>query len=150
MRNTAIIAFFCLLATNVTIAAHESAIGTVKQRMDAMENIAGRMKILGGMMKKQTDFDPTAAANAAEIIADHAPRMPGLFPEGSDKRPSEALPVIWTDWTGFEAMAEELNRSASELSAATGGGGNAGEIAAKFGKIARTCKSRHEKYRLKK
>ena len=144
MRNTAIIAFFCLLATNVTIAAHESAIGAVKRRMDAMENIAGRM------MKKQTDFDPTAAANAAEIIADHASRMPGLFPEGSDKHPSEALPVIWTDWTGFEAMAGELNRSASELSAATGGGGNAGEIVAKFGKIARTCKSRHEKYRLKK
>ena len=114
MRNTAIIAFFCLLATNITIAAHESAIGAVKRRMDAMENIAGRMKILGGMMKKQTDFDPTAAANAAEIIADHAPRMPGLFPEGSDKHPSEALPIIWTDWTGWAIPDSSVHHTAHE------------------------------------
>ncbi len=139
-----------LLVAAVSASAHSGAKGVVKQRMDAMGDISEQMKLLGAMMKKQTDFNPAAASKAADVIAGHASHIPTLFPEGSNEHPSEALPAIWADWAKFEAIAAELKDGASELSVTAGSAKSAMDIAASFGKVAKTCISCHEGFRLKK
>ncbi|MEX0344836.1 MAG: cytochrome c [Rhizobiaceae bacterium] len=149
-RSAAGLATAILLVAAVSAFAHSGAKGIVKQRMDAMGDIADQMEVLGAMMKKQTDFNPAIASKAADAIAGHALHIPTLFPEGSNEHPSEALPAIWTDWAKFEAIATELKDGASELSVTAGSAASTMEIAASFGKVAKTCISCHEGFRLKK
>ena len=149
-RSASVLTTAILLAAAVSAFAHSGAKGVVKQRMDAMGDIADQMKVLGAMMKKQTDFNPAAASKAADVIAGHASHIPTMFPEGSNEHPSEALPAIWADWAKFEAIASELKDGASELSVAAGSAQSAMDIAASFGKVAKTCISCHEGFRLKK
>lgn len=140
------------LTAGATIAAfaHTGAKGVVKQRMDAMGDIAEQMKLLGGMVQEKTAFDAGVAAKAASIVAGHAEEIPALFPEGSTDHPSEALPIIWTDWPRFEASAWKLAMDAAALGNAAQAADNADDIKATLAEVASSCKSCHEVFRLKK
>lgn len=140
------------LAAGATIAAfaHSGAKGVVKQRMDAMGDIAEQMKLLGGMVQGKASYDAETASMAASVIAGHAEEMPALFPEGSTDHPSEALPAIWTDWPRFEASARKLAVDAAALGNAAQAADNADDIKATFTEVASSCKSCHEVFRLKK
>ena len=130
--------------------AHSGATGVVKQRMDAMGDIADQMKLLGGMIQQKVEFDKHAAANAASTIAMHATEIPELFPENSTQHPSEALETIWKDWAKFEAIAESMGEDALALSTVATGAEDVSDLTEKFGDVARRCKSCHESFRLKK
>ena len=90
-----------VLALGVLVAgdatAHLGAVGVVKERMDLMEALGRASKALAAMAKGEAPFDPEAAAAHARTVREAAPRIIGLFPEGSAGEPSEALPTIWTD-----------------------------------------------------
>ena len=75
--------------------AHDDATGIVKKRMDAMSDIGDQMKTIASMLKGEKQFDAGSLAASATTIADHARKIPHLFPEGSLKKPSEALPAVW-------------------------------------------------------
>lgn len=130
--------------------AHSGAKGIVKQRMNAMGDIADQMKLLGGMVQGKAPFDADAIAKAAAAIAGHAAEIPGLFPEGSVDHPSEALPAIWTDWPRFEASAQKLAQDADALRATASTAAGPDDIKAPFGQMASNCKTCHEAFRLKK
>lgn len=136
--------------------AHGGATGIVKERMDAMERIGAAVKSVGEMLRGKAKFDAGAIEAAAIEIRAHAgAKMTGLFPEGSLDHPSEASPMIWQDWAGFEVKADDLAEKAGQLAtvaaadaASTSEGKQA--IAAAFGAVAGTCKACHETYRVKK
>ncbi|WP_419912014.1 c-type cytochrome [Hoeflea sp.] len=130
--------------------AHSGATGIVKQRMDAMKDIAAQMKQLGAMIKGERDFDAAAAAAAAETIVQHADTMLSLFPQGSNEHPSEALTVIWSDWQGFSDSAGEFAAHAMALSDAAGSATSAAEIRASFATVGKGCTACHEVYRVAK
>ena len=127
--------------------AHSGATGIVKQRMDAMKDIAAQMKLIGAMVKAERDYDAAAAAAAADVIVRHADAMLPLFPEGSTEHPSEALTVIWSDWEGFSRSAVELAASATALSDIASDATSAADIRAAFAAVGKTCSSCHEGYR---
>lgn len=149
---------FSTIAAAVTVAAlaaagtalgHSGATGVVKTRMEAMKDIAAAMKIVGPMASGAAAFDAEKAAGAARTIGDHASMMPNLFPEDSVSDVSEARPRIWREWETFLAEMDSLSTAATNLSAAAEA--NDAETAfAAFEEAAGSCKSCHEKFRIKK
>ena len=51
--------------------------------------------------------DYRAIVPLAEDIRDWTSKMPDYFPQGSDGKPSEAAPEIWTDFDGFKQAAKD-------------------------------------------
>ena len=91
-----VVALFLLLALATSYAlAHEGATGVVKERMDLMKGQAKQMKLIGEMAKGKKKFDAAKAAAAAHDLGATAKKIPDLFPEGSNKHPSEALDAVW-------------------------------------------------------
>ena len=146
---SAVILASAISATGVALS-HSGATGIVKKRMDVMSDIAKSMKAIGAMMKGEAAFDAEVVKKSATAIADHTAHIPKLFPEGSDKKPSEALPTIWTDWDKFIKLSSEMGERAKALAVAAEGASGPGEIGAQFGAVAKTCKACHADFRLKK
>jgi cytochrome c556 len=131
--------------------AHGGATGIVKERMDAMSAIGKNMKSVGQMLKTSPDIDPNLVAKAGEAIASHSgDALIKLFPEGSLKAPSEASPAIWSEWSKFSDYADSLQTSALGMKSLADQGADKKSVAAAFGKVAATCKSCHEAFRIKK
>lgn len=130
--------------------AHGGATGIVKERMEAMKALGASGKALAAMARNEAPFDPDAAATHAEVMAGHGgDSMTALFPEGSLKDPSEALPVIWDEWDRFAALADSLQDSAAALKSAAQTG-DIDVFRPAFARVAGTCGACHEDFRQKK
>ena len=130
---------------------HGGASGIVKERMDVMSEISRNMKSIGTMLKGGSALNPDLVIDAGDAIAAHAgDRLTALFPEGSDHAPTEASPEIWKKWPAFSASAENMKAAALALKKVAEAGEGKKEIAGAFGKLAATCKSCHEVFRIKK
>ena len=130
------------------VFAHSGATGVVKQRMDMMGDIGDNMKIIGTMIKTG-DFNRSAAQDAANAISNHATSVKELFPTDSLDKPSEALPQIWTDWDEFIAIGQQMGVEAEKLAKMAGGSSSVDEIKDQFRRLGQSCRSCHEKFRLK-
>ena len=96
--------------------AHSEASGIVKERMDAMKTMGKAIKTLAKMISGETAYDPATARELATDIGRHGgDAMTRLFPNGSLQHPTEALPVIWTDWNRFSALAADVSERAGLL-----------------------------------
>ncbi|MGI9484228.1 MAG: c-type cytochrome [Hyphomicrobiales bacterium] len=153
MRNAktflSVAAVVAIAATSVVLA-HSGATGIVKKRMDAMSDIGKNMKTIGTMLKGEAAFDGEAVKASASVIAGHAKEIPHLFPEGSNEKPTEALPSVWDKWDEFTAIASDLESAAGRLAEVASSAGDVSEIKKQFLGVAKTCKSCHEDFRLKK
>lgn len=138
------------LATAIHAGAHSGATGVVKERMEMMKAIGTNLKVLGAMVKGTATFDPQAARAAASAIAGHGAAIPAKFPDGPVTPPSEASEKIWTDWERFAALADDLAESAGQFADKAGSASSIDALKPDFGRIATTCKSCHEAFRIKK
>lgn len=145
MRRTAITLCVLAVAMAAPLAAHEHASGVVKERMDAMTDMAKRQKAISQRLKSKTDL--AKIKTDAEAIAVHAAHIAHLFPAGSTQSPTRARAAIWQNWPDFEKKAEALE-AASRALAGTGGGDSQVQFAAEA--VTRTCTACHEKYRTRK
>ena len=130
--------------------AHEGATGVVRERMEHMRSVKAAMKELASIFKGKVAYDAdTVLRNALQLSAKGGEAMTQLFPEGSIEGPSEALPVIWTDWERFTAGARELEVSAALLAeaAANPRDGTAKDPVKAFSRVAGTCRGCHEDFR---
>lgn len=101
--------------------AHGGAEGVVKDRMEAMKEIAGATKAIARMLKGASDYDPDSVRAQAGVIAGHGGEaLVAMFPRGTDHAPSEAAPAIWSDAEGFATLAAQLKQAAEALAAAAG------------------------------
>ena len=139
----------CLSAIAIGLSAaamaHSGATGIIKERMDFFKRSKDNLKAIN-MHLRGGDFH--AVVPLAEDIRDWAGKMPDYFPQGSDGKPSEAAPAIWTDFDGFTKAAKDHYEAADTLVSAAKSE-NAGDIAEAFKATAATCKSCHKSYRLK-
>lgn len=131
---------------------HTGATGIVKERMDLMKLLATSVKAIKAAIV--APGAPTAAgrrtiAAHSAAIERHALRMLKMFPKGSDKHPSEALPAIWQDWPGFETSARSLASTARGLGALSARA-DRGSLLKSFAGMARTCGECHAGFRKKK
>ena len=127
--------------------SHEGATGILKERMDAMENMAAAIKEI--RWRIETNRDLAGIGPQANRIGAVAQRMPQLFPQGSNGRPSEALSAIWTQWSEFQAKAARLEQESQRLTQAAGGG-DPKAIAAQYRTMGQTCIACHEVFRAKR
>jgi len=117
----------------------------VKERMDAMTEMAKRQKAISQRLKNKRDL---AKINTdAEAIAEHAAHITHLFPADSTQPPTRARAAIWQNWPDFEKKAKALE-AASRTLAGTGGDDPKMPLAAEA--VTRACTSCHEMYRARK
>ena len=137
--------FVFLIAFTGVALAHEGATGVVKERMDLMKGQAKQMKLIGDMAKGKKKFDAAKAAAAAHDLGATTKNIPDLFPEGSNKHPSEALDAVWKEWDRFKGDAHDAEAAANALEAAIQASGQ--DWKAVFQKMTDACKSCHESFR---
>lgn len=136
-------------ASAITLA-HDGATGMVMQRMEAMKEIGQSMKSIAAMVKGDAAFSGEAVQASAAVIAEHAKHMPHMFPEGSLDKPTEALPVIWTQWDRFTEIAGKLNSDALALAEAGNKATSAKDILPQLAEVGKSCKACHQDFRLAK
>ena len=71
-----------------------------------------------------------------------------LFPAGSDKGETKALPAVWSDMAGFQAASKNADAAYDKLAVAAGSGDLAAVTAA-FGDTGKACGACHDKFRAK-
>jgi cytochrome c556 len=137
-----LVVFLCLASA----AAHEHATGVVKDRMDAMEEMAKHMKAIGERVKSKRDLATIKSeAHALQALAAHVTH---LFPPGSTQPPTDAKLAIWQNWPDFETKADALKAASVELENADPSDFRA--LSSKVRAISQTCGGCHELYRERK
>lgn len=136
-----------LAGTASLTLAHDGAKGVTKERMDLMKDMADSMKTMGAMFKGETAFDPAVVADRAGYLAEHAPMIPDMTPEGSNDHPSEALPVIWEAWDDYVAEAKALADEGTKLVEAANNGADQAAVREQFVKLGKTCGTCHDRFR---
>jgi cytochrome c556 len=143
-----VVALFLLLTAGTGLAlAHEGATGVVKERMDLMKGQGKQMKLIGDMAKGKKKFDAAKAVAAARDLEKTTRKIPDLFPEGSNKHPSEALDAVWKEWDRFKGDAHDAEEAANALAAVLEASGQ--DWKAAFQKMTDACKACHETFRAK-
>ena len=139
-----------IIATGLTCGmlgnafAHSGATGIVKERMDLFKRNKDNLKAINAHIR---DGDVDAIIPLADEIRDWAARMPDYFPAGSDQKPSEAAPAIWSDFDGFKKAAED-NQRAAEMLVVAAKSGDMDTVISGFKSVAATCKSCHNAFKL--
>jgi cytochrome c556 len=120
--------------------------GIIGYRHEVMEAIGGHTSALGAIIKKDVPFSEDARIHA-QALAALAPIVSKIFPAGSDKGETDALPAVWTkpeefkkEVAAFQAAAAELGKVADAPPA---------DMAPAFSALVKTCKSCHDGFRKK-
>jgi cytochrome c556 len=116
----------------------------IAARKDNRKQAGAQMKAIKGVVdaKGQASAVVPAAAKLKELSM----AMPTLFPAGSDKGETKALPAIWTDKAGFTA-ANKAEGDAIDALAAAAGTGDMAKVAEAFGNVGKACGACHDKFR---
>lgn len=139
------------LLTSESISAAVMGQEALKARQDAMKGLSKNMKAIEAFVKEGKGSADDVAAKAREISAT-AKKITELTPKGtgrgdfSDKE-TRALPIIWTDWAGYEKAAGGLAAESAKL-AEVASGGDKDKIAEQFEKVGKVgCGTCHKTYR---
>lgn len=129
--------------------AHKGATGVVKERMDMMDDIGDNMKGMKAMVQRKQPFDAAKMARHADSIRQASTHIKKVFPKGSLKHPSEALPSVWEDWDKFSSLANKLTVEAEKLReiAKTQ---DQRAVMKQFARVGKTCSGCHTDFRKKK
>ena len=149
MRKTLVVAVIGALAagamvSGVTIAWAQADV--IKARQDDRKQAAAAMRAIKGIIDAK---GPTAGAvEQAAKMKQLQVAFDKLFPAGSDKGETKALPTVWSDWPGFQAASKNADAAFDKLAVAAGSGDMAALTAA-FGDAGKACGACHDKFRAK-
>jgi cytochrome c556 len=149
MRKTLIVAMAGALvggamAVGGTIAWAQADV--IKERQENRKQAAAAMRAIKAIVDAKG-----ATSGAVEQAAKLKPLETAfvkLFPAGSDKGETKALPAVWTDWAGFEAVSKNADAAFDKLTVAAGSGDMA-QLTAAFTDAGKACGACHEKFRAK-
>jgi cytochrome c556 len=149
MRKTLVVALIGALAAGTMVGGATIAMAqgdVIAQRKDNRKQAAAAMRAIKGIVDSK---GPTAGAveQAAKLKTLEAAFVK-MFPAGSDKGETRALPVIWTDWAGFQAASKASDAAYDKLAVAAGSG-NAEALATAFADTGKTCGACHQKFQAK-
>jgi cytochrome c556 len=97
-------------------------------------------------MLKGGPFDLETVQKSLNVYIDAATKEPALFPPGSDKGKTAALPAIWTNTADFDARFVKLG---ADSKAALASIKDADSFKAAFPGVLKNCGGCHETYRAK-
>jgi cytochrome c556 len=116
----------------------------IPARQEIMKMNSATMKALGAMVKGETPFNATEAADGMKIIADNMTQFPSFFPPVSDQGDTKAGPAIWSDTAGFQARAAKL---VTDAKAAQEAAGSLETFSPAFEQVGSNCAACHKIYR---
>ena len=128
-----------------SLLAQDNVAGVIQYRQKVMGAVSGHMGGIGQILKHKLDYKAHIPQHAS-ALAELAKLIPEIFPEGSGKGKTDALPKIWRDRSTFESAARKLGDEASKL-AQVADGGNVGQIVAQVKKVGKACGGCHKKFR---
>ena len=149
MKKTLVLAIAGALAAGAMVGGATIAMAqanVVKERQENRKQAGAAMRAIKGIIDAK---GPTAGAvaEAAKLKTLEAAFVK-MFPAGSDKGETRALPVIWTDWAGFEAASKASDAAYDKLAVAAGSG-NAEALATAVADTGKTCGACHQKFQAK-
>ena len=128
-----------------TAFAQGNAAGVIQYRQKVMGAQSGHLGGIGQILKNKLDFTAHIPQHA-QAISDLAKLLPDLFPDGTQKGKTDALPEIWQDRDDFKDKANALETEAAKL-AQVARSGDASAIGAQVKKVGKACGGCHKKYR---
>jgi cytochrome c556 len=142
----------CMLSALATlalaVAAHAAdPAAVIKYRQSTMSALGGHMSSANAILKGEAGQKAHLAAHLDGIVAT-AKMARDLFPAGSDKGETNALPAVWEKGADFQKAAAALEVATAKLSAAKPGDAEA--VKAAFGEVGKACKGCHDAFRMKK
>ncbi|WP_395708258.1 c-type cytochrome [Reyranella sp.] len=132
------------MAGGATVAFAQADV--IKQRQDNRKAAGAAMRAIKGIIDAKGDTK--GAVEQAAKLKELELAFVKMFPAGSDKGETKALPVIWTDWAGFEA-ANKASLAAYDKLAVAAGSGDLAALTAAFGDTGKACGACHDKFRAK-
>lgn len=148
MRKTLVVAIAGALAAGAMVGGATIALAqadVVKERQENRKQAAAAMRAIKGVIDAK---GPTSGAvEQAAKLKTLEVAFVKMFPAGSDKD-TKALPVVWTDWAGFQAASKNAETAFDKLATAAGSG-NQEALAAAFADTGKACGACHEKFRAK-
>lgn len=149
MRKTLVVALIGALAAGAMVGGATIAMAqgdVIAERKENRKQAAAAMRAIKGIIdaKGATSGAVEQAAKLKTLEASFVK----LFPAGSDKGETKALPAIWTDMAGFQAANKAADVAYDKLAAAAGSG-NLEALTAAFGETGKACGACHDKFRAK-
>ena len=118
----------------------------IKERQENRKQTAAAMRAIKGVIDAKGAT--TGAVEQAAKLKQLEVAFVNLFPAGSDKGETKALPTVWSDSAGFQAASKNAEAAFDKLSVAAGSGDMAALTAA-FGDAGKACGACHDKFRAK-
>lgn len=119
----------------------------IEDRKKAMKAMSAAAKPAVAMMKGEAKFDAAKVKASLASIAAEAEKSLKLYPKGSDKGETRALPAIWEKKDDFDA---KLRKLAADAKAASGKITDVGSLKANFPMVLKNCGGCHKPYRAAK
>jgi len=149
MRKTLVVALIGALAAGTMVGGATIAMAqgdVIAERKENRKQAAAAMRAIKGIIdaKGATSGAVEQAAKLKTLEASFVK----MFPAGSDKGETKALPAIWTDMAGFQAANKAADVAYDKLAVAAGSG-NLEALTAAFGETGKACGACHDKFRAK-
>ena len=132
------------IVDGATVAMAQADI--IKQRQDNRKATAAEMRAIKGIIDAKGDAKG-AVAHAAKL-KELELAFVKMFPAGSDKGETKALPTVWTDMPGFQKASQAADAAYDKLAVAAGSGDLAA-LGVAFGDTGKACGACHNTYRAK-
>jgi cytochrome c556 len=118
----------------------------IKERQANRKQTGAAMRAIKGVI--DSNGDTKVVVQQAAKLKELEAAFDKMFPPGSDKGDTKALPTVWSDMAGFRAASKAADAAYDKLAVA-GGSGNMAAIKAAFENTAKACGACHQKYRAK-
>ena len=149
MRKSLLVTVIGTLAAGAMVGGATIALAqadVIKERQENRKQAAAAMRAIKGIVDAK---GPTAGAvEQAAKLKTLQVAFDKMFPAGSDKGETKALPTVWSDWAGFQAASKNADAAYDKLATAAGSGDLA-VLTAAFGDTGKACGACHEKFRAK-
>lgn len=149
MRKTLVVAVVGAIAAGAMVGGATMAwaqADVIKERQENRKQTAAAMRAIKGVIDAKGAT--TGAVEQAAKLKQLEVAFVNLFPAGSDKGETKALPTVWSDSAGFQAASKNAEAAFDKLSVAAGSGDMAALTAA-FGDAGKACGACHDKFRAK-
>lgn len=146
--TTILIAGIALMAN--VVYSHSGAEGIVKERMDAMQDMGDKSKLVADMFKGKTEFNKDALTNAADAFVQHGAQMAELFPDTKMSRTgsqTDALPRIWNEWDDFNEKITEFTDLSESLRKTVATTDDVSQLKKAFFITTKGCSGCHKQFR---
>lgn len=132
------------IASGATIAWAQADV--IKERQENRKQAGAAMRAIKGIIDAKGAT--SGAVEQAAKLKTLQVAFDKMFPAGSDKGETKALPVVWSDWAGFQAAGKASDATFDKLATAAGSG-NMEALTAAFADAGKACGACHEKFRAK-